>query len=538
MSIRFHEFCQEILGLTLTNGQEVIARIAFGGEQLSDLPIGLIPIAKEMLGFDETVKILKKHRRKIVLSLGRGSGKTTLCSAFGIYKAVTADLRRCGPGDVPRVFVIAPDKETAKLSIGMSREMIRNNQHLNALVTAEDKFSITIRRPSDRRLVMIQAVAASKGGVSARGRTIISFILDEAEFFNSGDSGEYAVNDREIYRALKPRLIYGGVGMLISTPWPTENMMAEDLEKNFGRPDTALAMIAPTTLVRDDQETLELVRQEMESDPENARREFFCERDAMVGGMFFDAVSVTNCTVPDLTLPANYNNLQRYVAAADFGFKSDSSALVIATYDGKKYVVADMLELQPEKGKPLKPSEVVKQFSARMKRFGVTSLITDGHYREAMREFLAAEGISVREAPGGVSGKHDTFARTKSQLTEGRCVIPENKRFKAQLLSVKSRPVQGGLLSISIPRRKGMGHGDLVSAWVLCVHDLTYASVKGLQIAYEPGTNEWKQEWERREREHLASANRDYVKQLERKTLARMSAKQRRDAGFVGALRR
>jgi hypothetical protein len=155
-----------------------------------------------------------------------------------------------------------------------------------------------------------------------------------------------------------------------------------------------------------------------------------------------------------------------------------------------------------------------------------------------MREFLAAEGISVREAPGGVSGKHDTFARTKSQLTEGRCVIPENKRFKAQLLSVKSRPVQGGLLSISIPRRKGMGHGDLVSAWVLCVHDLTYASVKGLQIAYEPGTNEWKQEWERREREHLASANRDYVKQLERKTLARMSAKQRRDAGFVGALRR
>lgn len=532
-SIRFHEFCRTVLLLNLTDGQEVIARIAFGGEQIADLPEHLVPIAEEMTGLKSGQKIPKRCRRKVLLSLGRGSGKTTLCSAFGIFKSVTVDLSRCGPGDIPRMFVIAPDKETAKLSIGMCREMIRNNQHLNSTVVAEDKFSVTLRRPSDRRLVMIQAVAASKGGVSARGRTIISFILDEAEFFNSGADGEYAVNDSEIYRALKPRLILGGVGMLISTPWPTENMMAEGLEKNFGHPVDALAMVAPTTLVRNDPETLELVQGELQSDPENARREFFCERDALVGGQFFSAADIAQCT-EEYEIPTRFVPKHRYAASADFGFKSDSSAIVVVGYDGRKYYIADKLEIAPMKGKPLKPSEVVASFAAVAKRFGVTSLITDGHYRESIREHLEPHGLSLLEAPDGINGKHDVFARSKAVLSEGLCILPADRRLKNMLLSVTSRAVSGGKLAIKIPRRKGMGHGDLVSAWVLCIHDLTYASIKKDKILFEPGTPEWNREWVRRQAIQQEAAEKKYVRELERQTLAKMSARQRLQLGLVG----
>ena len=63
----------------------------------------------------------------------------------------------------------------------------------------------------------------------------------------------------------------------------------------------------------------------------------------------------------------------------------------------------------------------------------------------------------------------DVEAIAKKLIHEGRIRLPNHPRLLSQLRSVVSKPTPGGGLTISIPRRRGQGHGDLVSAAVLAI---------------------------------------------------------------------
>ncbi len=57
---------------------------------------------------------------------------------------------------------------------------------------------------------------------------------------------------------------------------------------------------------------------------------------------------------------------------------------------GAKATAADIVELRPAKGAPLKPSVVVHEFASVLRRHGAEHVRADGHYREAIREHLEA----------------------------------------------------------------------------------------------------------------------------------------------------
>lgn len=518
-AVPFYVFCEEILGLKLTTGQRVVAKVVFGDENPAKLTEEEKELAQEMLGSLEPLPVAA--RRVIVLRLGRGSGKTTISSAWSTYTAVTASLHRCGPGDIPVAVTVAPDKNTAKLSIRMAREMIRANPHLNALVEESSEERIDLRRPDGRR-VAIEAFAASRGGSSVRGRSILTFLLDEAEFFRSDDTGSYLINDRDIYGALMPRLLPGGKGVFLSTPWPVDTMMAEEFEKNFGHPKTCIAVKATTLQMRGegDLEIQQIVAQELERDPDNARREYFCEVDRLGGGEFFDPGALQTSLDALSTFPVPRNNLWPTAIGADFAFKQDSSALCVVQFDGRRYQVADLLELKPRKGTPLKPSEVVREFAAVCKRYNTAGIISDGHYREAVKEHLSSYGLALWDAPEGVRGKMDVFARTKAVLHEGLVSIPDcpdGRRLITQAKTVVAKPAAGGGLTIRIPRRIGIAHGDLVSAWTLATHRLAYSQAKKEAApSIEYGSPEWFAT--QRQRDDVADKKREqaWIKSLER----------------------
>jgi len=500
-AIPFHDFCEEVLHLHLTTGQKVVAKVAFGEWDPADLEEPERSLAIEMFGGIERLAD-KTARRYVLLRLGRGSGKTTLCAAYSVYEALTHDISRCGPGDVPYVITVAPDKETAKLSIRMARELIRGNQLLERLVVSDTDHLISMRRP-DGRMVRIEAFAASRGGYAVRGRTIISFLLDEAEFFTSnGEGREYAVNDKDIFRALKPRLLRNGRGMLVSTPWPVETLMGEMFEENWGRPVSALAVRATTLMVRgDDPDIQAMVEDELKKDPENARRELFCELDGTYGGEFFDVNSLQMSLDQVYEFPQAFNPKWPVAVGCDFGFTRDSSAVVVVQNDGTYYRLVYAEELRPKPGNPLKPSAVVEKFAAIAKRYGVSAVVADGYYREAIYEHLSKHNIGLVDAPAGTKGKAETFQRTRSVLHEGRIRIPDvtiGRRMVQQAKMVSSRAAPGGTVTIKIPRKIGMGHGDIVSAWVLAVHRLAYDSPRAEKLVYEPGTPEWHAEFTRR----------------------------------------
>lgn len=530
----FFEFCEKVLGLKLTTGQRVIAKVAFGNYDPIDLTGEEQDLALRMFGGVE--KVSPSAKRYIVMRLGRGSGKTTMCSAFAVYTAVVHDIRKVGPGDTPFVIVVAPDRPTAQLSIRMAREMIRSQPALERLVTSDTADSIQLRRP-DGRSVKIEAFAATRGGSSMRGRTIMAFIMDEAEFFlsNDGSNGrDYSVNDKDIFQALKPRLLRNGKGMLISTPWPVETLMGTMFDESWGKCEKDVAIKAPTILVRgDDPDIVAMVEEELAKDPENARRELFCELDGLSGGEFFD-VNALKSSIHKVELedfPIGPHPEWPVAVGCDLGFTGDSSAICVVQFDGKNYRQVHLEEFRPKPGKPLKPSEVIGKFAEIAKRYGAQGVVADGYYREALREQLESYNLVVFNAPEGTKGKADVFQRSRAVLHEGHCLIPDVpicRRMIAQAKMVVSRPAPGGTTTIRIPRKIGMGHGDLVSAWTLAIHRLAFAELEHKIPTYEPGSTEWIDESARRIVDFQKKQQDQYLKNLEKQVRKGLDARKLR----------
>ncbi len=532
----FYLFCEQVLHLELTYGQRVVAKVAFGDFSPGDLEGEERELA--MLLFGGLLTVPASAKRFVVMRLGRGSGKTTLCSAYAVYVAVCQPFK-VGPGDTPYVITIAPDLSTAKLSISMCREMIRGNQAIERLVCGDEKTVITLRRPSGQQ-VKIEAFAASRGGSTVRGRTILAFLLDEAEFFTSNAEGStsYAVSDTDIFRALKPRLVRQGKGMLVSTPWPVDTLMGVMFEGNWGTCKNATAIKAPTLLVRgDDPDIRANVEDERARDPDNCRREYDCEIDGISGDGFFDGTALANSVDEAQLLPGPYNPLWPSCAAADLGFKNDSSTLAVCQYDGRRYHTVALVEMRPKPGAPLKPSAVIAKFAEVAKAYGCTYIVSDGHYRESVKEHLHQHGLALVDAPEGMLGKQETFSRTRSVLHEGLVTLPKSDlvtRLISQAKLVTAKAAPGGGLTIRIPRKAGLGHGDLVSAWVLAVHNLAYGKVKREKVDFVVNTPEWVAETNRRINAYYCKMNDKALKDAEREMLARTKGKRRADGVFFG----
>lgn len=513
----FHEFCPKVLKLSLTPGQSVLAKVAFGDYDPEDLEGEERELARELFGGLNCVE--PAARKLVAMRLGRGSGKTTICSAFGVYRSVTADCSRLGPGASAYFIIVAPDKPLAKLSISMAREMMRSNPALERMIVGDTKEEIVIRRP-DGRTCFIKAFAASKAGTNLRGKDILGWIGDEAEFFTSNEDGEadYAVDDKEIFRSMAPRMMPDSKGMLISTPWPVETYMSKVFEDNWKSCKTAIAIKAPTILVRgDDPYITEMVEAEMTKDPENARRELFCELDGFVGGQFFDV----NALNSSLTEKAVYNPEWPVAIGCDLGFTRDSSAIAVVQFDGQNYVLVRTEEMRPKPNKPLKPSEVIGKITEIAKLYKAEGVVADSYYREALREQLQTSQLVVFEAPEGTRGKAAVFQRTRVVLHEGRIRMENNqinRRLIQQAKLVSSKPAPGGTTTIRVPRKIGLGHGDIVSAWVLAVHKLAYSEIKPHVPVYEPGTPEWINESNARLMNAYLKQQENYLKNLEKET--------------------
>ncbi len=453
-------FLRDVYGLTLTNGQSAFVRVAIDGCTFEDLTDAEREAAEQMFG--DVSNVPEVARRTVVAALGRSSGKTEICAGIAIYKALTVDLSKCGPGDIPRAFVIAPDTDTAAITLERAIARLEENEELRACVIGEPtKGVITLRRP-DGREVRLEVKAATRGGKSIRGRSLICVILDEAALFY-GDS--YVVNDREIVKAARPRLLRGGVILLASTPWSEEGLFYDLFAKNHARPFTAIVAQASTLVMRDnDPEIAAMVALEREEDPDNAARELDAQFIAGGSSLFFDAEAIALALTK---APLEGDDLTKG-AGADLALVRDSSALAIVAKDSAaNFGLIETDEKKPEKGAPLKLSLVVKGFASVLRRHDLDEFTADNHAKEPAREWADLEGITIDNAPEGREGKWLTYSFLRSLLNECRYALPNNPRLIAQLRAVRSKPMPGGGYQITSPRRKGTGHGDLVSALVL-----------------------------------------------------------------------
>jgi hypothetical protein len=284
----------------------------------------------------------------------------------------------------------------------------------------------------------------------------------------SDDAGSstYAINDRDVYAAIAPR---ARLTIFISTPWPVPTLMSELIEQNWQAPTTALAAKAPTLVMRDNDATIAAdVAAELERDPVNAEREFGAQFISAGSSLFFDAKAIDACVDDRLTMPTTYDPTAWRAAGGDFGFESDSSALVIGQSKNGRAWVAHIEEDRPQKGFPLKPSAVVGKYSASIHRFNDPTLLVDKHYFQAINEHAENNRVRIAAGPGGMQGNLEVHLAARDLINDRRIVLPRHPRLISQLKAVTSRPMPGGGLKVSSPRRRGGGgHGDIASAFVL-----------------------------------------------------------------------
>jgi hypothetical protein len=263
----------------------------------------------------------------------------------------------------------------------------------------------------------------------------------------------------------------GGLVVIASTPWAETGLLFDEFSRNYGAPVTALACHAPTTLMRtDDARILSMVAREVERDPINAEREFGALFLSGGAGLWFDAQAIHASTYSEL-LPALEAPAGVLVGVGvDLALARDAAALVAVHHYPTHgvYDIAEVVELRPQRGKPLRLSEVIATFAGVTLRHGCHSMTSDFHEYYAALEHLPP-GVLLTAAPGGQTGKIDAYTRSRDLLHGGFVRIPaQYSRLGQQLRETISKPTSGGGVLISSPRRGG-SHGDVASACVLAL---------------------------------------------------------------------
>jgi hypothetical protein len=266
----FLAFLRRVPGIRLTPAQVVLVKVSFDAVDPCDLEGDERELSGQLFGDCE--RIPSEARTVVAWLKGARIGGTWLCAMYLVYAALTADLDGLALGEMAFAIIVAPDLKTARQALRFALGLAK--QIAPWLIVSETADGFVLRR-EDGRLVSIECLAASRGGSAVRGRSMVAALMDESAFFRDADSG--VVNDSEIFRALVVRIRAGGILCVISTAWMKSGLLMDLVEKNHGAPQSAVAAIAPTTLVRTD--SLQLARiidEERSRDPLNAAREFEC----------------------------------------------------------------------------------------------------------------------------------------------------------------------------------------------------------------------------------------------------------------------
>lgn len=420
-----------------------------------------------------TERVPPRRPTLVVIVAGVRGGKTFLASGAVAHAALTADLSPVPIYEIPRISIVAPAVDAAAATFSLLSGAIRSSPILQRYVESSTAESIIIKR-DDGRKVEIKVVAAHRGGLTLRNRWSAGFVMEEVAQFGA-EAGGYTVNAEEILRAGETRLLPGCQGWIISSPYGPEGLLYELYKDHFGKPGRYLVVHAPTLALNPVTVSREMVEAIRAKTPDVAAREYDAQwldpDTAFFAGQHLEAAQRRT----PLELP--FDELCHYVAAIDPGTRANSWTLIVATKPQKvstdgslvdKISVVLAREWKGSRQDPLSPDKVMGEIAEVVKPYGVTTVASDIHMADALRDIGNRHGISVWADTAITSKKKlDMFETLRALLADGRLEIPAVPELLADLRHVRKR-VAANAISVHLPVTPNGRHCDYASALALC----------------------------------------------------------------------
>jgi hypothetical protein len=262
--------------------------------------------------------------------------------------------------------------------------------------------------------------------------------------------------------------IPGAMLLAASSPYARRGELFNAHRKHFGKDGDPILVWQAATRTMNPTVPQSFIDAAVERDPASASAEFGAQFRSDIEQLLTREAVEACVSVGTFERPRQPK--LRYVAFVDpSGGSADSMTLAIGHKEGNGLIIDAVRERKP----PFSPQDVVKEFAATIKSYGITRIIGDRYAGEWAREPFRAYGITYEPS---AKPKSDLY-RDMLPLVNGRLLdLLDNDRLVNQLVGLERRTARGG--KDSIDHAPG-AHDDLanvVAGVASCVGKPIYGS--------------------------------------------------------------
>jgi hypothetical protein len=390
------------------------------------------------------------------LICGRRSGKSFVMALCAVYLACFRDYRRyLQPGERATVMVVATDRRQARVVTRYVRGLLTGVPMLARMLDRELAESFDLSNH-----VTVEVAAASFR--TTRGYTIAACLCDELAFWPTDDS---AAPDYEILDAIRPGMITipGAMLLCASSPYAKRGALFDAHRRHYGQDGDPVLVLKAPTRVMNPTVPQSVIDQAVERDPASAASEYLAEfRSDIAAFISREILEGVTCAGRHELLPMGG---VRYCAFCDpSGGSSDSMTLAVAHRNADGVGVLDCVR---ERLSPFNPDEVVQEFSALLKSYGITSVCGDRYAGEWPRARFLAYGISYEPSE---KPKSDLYKEALPLLSSARVELLDHQRLLNQFASLERRTARGGRDSVDHPPHSKDDLSNSVAGVLVLVH--------------------------------------------------------------------
>ena len=394
-------------------------------------------------------ELLRSRKKRLAVRVGRRGGKSSTLCRLAVCLVVFGDYD-IPAGDVGEFIFMSVKKSDAQ-------------KRLNTIRLILDEIGVEYESTAERITLKSMARAFCVYGANSKfavGMTSIGIMGDEVARWENADGSANPAYD--VYASVRPAMITqpNALELMCSSPWSQLDYHYETIEK--GTTESQVVAIAASWIANPS--ITEAGCRKLEPDEQSFMREYGAIPMKKGDSAFFDPLAIDAANDSSLILPQYPDIGYEVVAGADFAFEKDYSALSVFHLRKGIYYEADGMVKIPLPNEPLKPSEVCQAFAEVMHRHGGAGLMADDYYRQSIIEYLAASNLVLYQRKQDPS---IAFVNARVKFSQGRVKLAHDERRTRRLKEIQARPTANSRLRIIIPRTKGSGHHDDISAMVL-----------------------------------------------------------------------